>query len=209
MKKSFTLSLITLMVLILTLTSISSNAENLFDASVYEKGPNYRYDKFDKQWRTLGAYLKRYSDATSVLGLQIGGDDDRVIGPPFLYFWFRDTQNKEIVYQIEQIQILVGDDVFTAESVLVGDSDSQLPLDSKRGKALLIKMTEVEGISVKLKYKTGSIVEEINSDQYSELKELARLIVDNDAWEYVQSEDLPEEGKDVWDECIQNNWPLI
>ena len=70
-------------------------------------------------------------------------------------------------------------------------------------------MSIVDEISVKLLYGSMSTVIEINGNEYSQLKEMARIIIDNDAWEYVLDRENPEIRKKEWDKYVQENWPLV
>ena len=186
---------------------IAEDATPQFDASLYERIPGYVYDKFNKDWNFCAFYLKQYSNATIVVGFNLAGDFERVYRLPRLYAYYRDADDSKIIEPITGIQILAGENVYTAEKMQDGGNYSYIDLDSRQGKALLRDMSEVNGISVKLINNLRNLTLEIEDGDYLTLKTTAQLLIENNPWPYV----LDDDGNDlsVWDDYVQTYYPLI
>lgn len=177
-----------------------------FDRTVYESSENYSYDKFDKTWSVYAAYSKKYSDAVIVFGLKVEGNKDSVQLPPYFYVWVRESNNQDTKWKITGLQIIANDLIFSAKEILVDDSSSILLLDSEKGKQLLSAITEGKELDFKVIFSTGSHIESITGDDYEEIKQLAKLIVENDAWAFV----VDDKGNDMstYDKLIEKTYPI-
>ena len=202
------------LILILCILSLSSyslaesslDITNTFDPTVYETAENYKYDKFDKTWSVYAVCGREYTNACIAFGLKVYGDSNRICQPPFIYMWIRDSTNTKPFYTITGLKILVGEVVYSASSLIESETQSTLYLDSKKGKELLTSMAEVDEISIKYLYSTGSYEDDIIGDDYKQIKALAKMIVTNNSWDYV----IDDEGnnKDYYDNLLKNNYPL-
>jgi hypothetical protein len=183
-----------------------TEAEKAFDLSVYEAAKHYEYDKFDKRWDAYAAYYKEYSDATVVFGLKVGGNEHSITYPPFIYTWIREENNTDTKWAVTGIQLLVNGKVYSADKMVDNTTDSYILLDSDIGKDLLTEIIKGEELDFKLKYATGSHVETIIGDDYAEIKQLAQIILENNAWAYV----LDGDGDDmkVYDKIISERFPI-
>lgn len=196
--------LISIIVLMILCTSVCFAEVGKYDVSIYEDAPNYSYDKFEKTWMASSPYLHQYSDATVVIGLKIGGNANAVELPPALYAWVRDVNNTTNKYTVSGIQLLIGETVYSMPMLDAGTEAIAL-LSSTVGKTLLEELVKVDGISVKLKWATGSIVEEIAEDDFTELKSMAQKCLDTDIWNFVNG---AVGDKKACDELIEQLWPM-
>ncbi len=88
----------------------------------------------------------------------------------------------------------------------VSESQSNMYLDSKNGKALIAAIAEGNELELRILYDTGSFVEKATGDDYLKIKKLAQIIVENNAWEYIRESN----GNDMLacDRIIEENWPI-
>ena len=196
--------IISVVVVLLLCSSVCFADTIKYDISLYEDMPNYQYDKFDKNWSAFAPYLHQYSDATVVIGLKIGGNSNGIEMSPVIYGWVRDKDNTTTKYNVSGIQLLIGEAVYSAPMLGAG-TESIIMLSSTDGKELLKKLVEVDGISVKLKWATGSIVEEIEGEDFVEFKSFAQKCLDTNVWEFING---ALGDNDACDTLIDQMWPL-
>ena len=189
---------LSVMLLILTLLCGIACAEETIsappkhDMKIFEKLERYDYDKFDKDWSCHGAFLKEYSDATIVLGLQIYGDN---IGPtfvPYIYAWYRDADNINVQAKITGVDILINDVLYSFKNMEKRDTLSLVFLGEKNGKELVKALAKAEEISFRLNYAANSVSYDLDKEAYeaTKIKELAQAIVEFDIWSYIDDPDV-------------------
>lgn len=185
MKKWVALVLAAVMIFAVT---ASLAEEKTFDLSLVEKLPNYEYDKMEKKWRAYGAYLKKYSDATVVVGINISGDKNGC-NVPDLYCWIREANNRTTFADVLAIKILIDDELFTAKP-FVDTSESDVFL-GENGKKLVQAIAGSSEMMIRLGYGVNSIDLELNAEKdYADLKKLCKGLVETDVWAYVDDEQL-------------------
>lgn len=181
--------LVCLLILLLA-GSAFAETQTRHDMSIFESMQNYAYDKFDKEWNCHGAYQKIYSDAKLVVGLQVDGNDNGPTFLPHLYAWIRKPDNTAALYNVNSIDILVGETLYSYPKWQLGEALSYVFLGEKNGKALVEAMAEADEISVRLNHSLGNVSIDITPEEYSTtLKPMARALVDFDIWSYIDSPD--------------------
>ena len=162
------------------------------DMKVFENLDCYDYDKFDKEWSCYGAFLKEYSDATIVLGLQIYGDNTGPTFVPEIYAWYRDADNINVQAKITGIDFLIEDVLYSFENVQKGDTSSYVFLGEKNGKELVKALANAKEISFRLNYASSSLSYDLDKEAYeaTQIKELAQAIVEFDIWSYIDDPDV-------------------
>ena len=179
---------------------------NEFKLEDFEGFPGYRYDKFEKKWIANATYTKKYSDAELVLGMTITGDKKNVTGPVMLYGWVRDKKNNEGLYQVIEVNLLIDETVITFEN-LAGDKDNwTAPIDSENGMVFAKKLSNAKSVSLKYKFKTGSISLDLSKKDFNELKEFSKSLVSINPWQFI----LDDKGLDMkgYDDIIKARWPM-
>ena len=177
------------------------------DSSVYETAQQFNYDKFDKTWDACAAYSVDYADAKVVFGLEVKGNDNAMPYPPHIYVWIREANNTDPKWTVTGLQILVNEKVFTAKKIMEGELCSFMLLDTKVGKELLEEIAASEELEFKLIHAIGSNTEAISGDDYADIKHLAQLILDNDAWTYVYNDEVAMD-MEALDNFINNSFPI-
>ena len=152
--------------------------------SFFENLKGYEYDKFTKEWSYYQAWHHQYKDAYVNIGIQVDGDSESQM-PPTFYCWIRDEKNRETIASVNKILVLVGDDVYTFEKVMEGETSSSVLL-GKEAKGFLKALSKASSITVRLSYARASIDEEIKGKEYkTTLKAAAKAILDSNIWDYV------------------------
>lgn len=189
---------LSVMLLILTLLCGIACAEEAIsdpskhDMKIFENLECYNYDKFDKEWSCYAAFLKEYSDATIVLGLQINGDNTGPTFVPHIYAWYRDADNINVQAKITGVDILIEDVLYSFNNMKKGDTLSYVYLGEKNGKELVKALAKAEEISFRLNYAASSVSYDLDKEAYeaTKIKELAQAIVEFDIWSYIDDPDV-------------------
>lgn len=169
--------------------AFAETTETDFDYKVLSELDGYSYDKFEKRWDYYGAYLKEYSDATVVIGLQAWGDANSVDYVQ-VYAWIRDEDNKEVYSDVTQLMILADDQLITCKMrILEASSVTFIGADSKE---VLRLIGEAKELSFKLSFKTGSITLEPSAEDVAELVAAAKNMYDFNLVTYATKSDLIE-----------------
>ena len=178
-----------LVAIMLTLTLIMGVGSALgevlgeFSISDYENAPNYDYDKFDKEWSCYGAYSKEYNDAYVVIGLECFGTANGV-NCVELYCWVRDENNKNVLYDVQSIDILIGDMLYSFDDMYVDETSSWVLL-GEDSKPLIEAMASTDAADIRLSYKTGSLTYELSGNDYSTtLKPIAEILKKNNTIDF-------------------------
>lgn len=179
--------ILTALLLLLFLSSSICFAETpAFDHKVLSTLDGYSYDKFEKTWSYYGAYLKEYSDATVVIGVNASGAVSTV-NEVTIYAWIRDEYNKELYSVVEELMILADDHLITC-SLLALDSSSATFVTPTSNEALRI-IGEAKEIAFKLTFKTGSITLEPSAEDIAEFVTAATTIYTHNLVSYQTDEE--------------------
>lgn len=163
--------LLILLATMLFLANLAFAETTDFDYKVLSELDGYSYDKFEKSWSYYGAYLKEYSDATVVIGLQAWGNANGV-DQIQIYAWVRDEDNKEVYSDVTQLMILADDQLITCE-MYIGDTSSYTYVGPNSNDALRL-IAEAREISFKLTSKLGSITLEPSAEDVAKLVAAAK-----------------------------------
>lgn len=186
--KRFFLILLSAMLLLSTCAFADTEIPK-FDSSVLADHDGYSYDKFEKTWEYYGAYHKKYTNATVVIGITTYGDANSVSHVE-IYAWIRDQYNKEIYSDVSQLMILADDQLITC-AMYAGDTSSFTAIDSSTNEVLRL-IGEAEELSFKLTYKTGSLTLEPSAEDVAELVAAAKTMYDNNLVAYTTELDVVE-----------------
>ena len=200
------LVMVAVVVMVVGMVWMATADEKKYDWTVYENAPGYSYDKFEKKWEIYATYKKQYSDANLVFGLMLGGGKESVYGPPALYGWIRDKKNTEGLYQITSVNVLIDDTLVTFKT-LVGDKEQwNVLIDSENGMIFAKKLSNAKSISIRYKYKTGTISVDLEEKDIDRFRNFGKLLVENDPWQFIHN----EKGytKAVYDKAIKERWPM-
>ena len=183
MKRFVTIAVCMIIVCGIVTTSLADGV----DKSMFEKMDGYSYDKFNKTWSYYQAYSHQYSDASVVVGIELDGGDVEQM-PPYVYCWIRDEKNSSILYEVNKLMFLIGDDLYTFETLLPSDSSSSALL-GEEAKDFLQALSNGNSMTIRLVYKTGNTDEEVLSSEYKKtFKVAAKAILDSNVWDFVSDE---------------------
>lgn len=174
------LSILLASVLLLANFAFAETTE--FDYTVLSELDGYSYDKFEKAWVYYGAYLKEYTDATLVIGIQADGEQNSV-DDIVIYAWLRDEYNKEVYSDVSQLMILADDQLITCE-MYIGETSSHTVIGPD-SKDVLRLISEAQELAFKLTYKLGSITLEPSAEDVAELVAAAKNIYEYNLVDYI------------------------
>ncbi len=140
-------------------TSTSKDTTELFDYNALLADiDGYSYDKFDRKWKWSKAYVKEYSDAVVGIGIQTlsveGGDS---VQETDLFVKVLDKETSEIYEEIQSIDFLIDDDIYSFKKLNVGTNSSLAPL-GENGKLLIeaIAFCNPKDVEVRISSKDNS-----------------------------------------------------
>lgn len=144
-----------------------------FDHTVLKKLPGYEYDKFEKYWSYYGACSKKYSDAYIVIGIQ-ADEDTTYEGGVFcqLYCWFRDENNRNTLYDIDELMILADDTLITCQ-MKVGTNDSYVMITPESEEVLKL-IAEAKSLTFRLCYGSRYTTIEPTAEDRREMQAVAK-----------------------------------
>ena len=187
-------SVIVLLVLVLTFGFFNVRAETTEDIVwtevLEEDGVNFSYDKFDKQWEYYGAYVKKYSDATFVWGIQVVGERNSKskISGIYVYSWVRDEYNRESIYKIESMKVLIGDKIFTLP-MQVGENSSYVWIAREDAdRQFLVELMSAKEVSIKLDLGSNTFSMDLPGEDIEDIKTVARDIIKFRMFDYCDEE---------------------
>ena len=188
-----TISLILVVIFLCSFSPYSFADEKEFDfKSALGDRDGYEYDKFDKAWSYYGAYSKKFDDARIVVGIQTMSNSGES-GPAFttLYVKIMDTKGDKL-YDAESIDFLIGEDIYSYETMLQMDTESAVIL-AEDGQLLIkaIKKSDAADVAIRIGIKNkGSItLDDLDSSEYNELKEFCRVYIKYNLWDYHTDKD--------------------
>lgn len=199
-------AVLAVVVMLVGMVGMAVAEEKKFDWTIYEEAPGYEYDKFEKTWRVLAGYVKKYAESTLVFGITVVGNKENVRTPITLYGWWRDKDNKEGLQQITEVDILIGDNLFSCKTLLGDKEQWYVPLDSESAKEFMAELIGAEEVSIRYKYKIGSISRDMKANEILDMKELCKFLIDNNPWDFL----LDGNGYDgkKYDQIIKSKWPM-
>ena len=152
----------------------------------------YSYDKFDKSWSYYGAYAEYFSDATVIIGIQTesnSGESNPALTT--LYVKIID-KNGDKLHDVESIDFLIGEDIYSYESMLPLGETSAVVL-AEDGLLLIkaIKDSDSKDVAIRLgvKNKGNVTFDDLDSSEYKELKDFCRVYLKYDLWDYCADKD--------------------
>ena len=188
MKKQFLVFLLLLAVFIsIPLTSFADKTEvpEKFDYSVFEDLAGYEYDKFEDTWLYFRAYLKKYSDANVIIGIQIEGDEDGIAYAPDLYVRVTSPTSSEPLYAVKSIDFLIDDTKYSYKTMWDSGAESMVIL-GQRGKLLVEALSQCENVSVKLTFEYSSISFDLEQEELeSTIKAISQQLISHHVWDYI------------------------
>lgn len=151
--------------------------------TILSKRDGYEYDKFEKKWSWYKAYVREYSDAKVVIGMQAWGEDGGP-NPNYmeLYVKVLDEKGKKL-WTVESVEFLLDDDVYSYKSMLQGTDTSSAAL-GEDGQLLMKAIAANDGsdVSVKITADDGrNITLNLSKDKFTKtLKEFCRVALKYD-----------------------------
>lgn len=188
------ISLLLVLVLIFTIIPCAF-AEKKFDyKEVLGNRDGYSYDKFEKRWEYYRAYVEKYSDARVVIGIKAWGEDGGSnLDYTEMYVKVMDTNGKQL-HEVESIDFLIGDDMYSYESMWQGDNCSSVVL-GEQGLLFIKAMAECEpeDVTIRIGLDSGSLtIDPKNSELKDTLRKFCRVYVKNNIWDYCVNTDFCE-----------------
>lgn len=178
--------------IILALTfGVSAYAEEteeqkVFDYSGFEQYANYEYDKFDDQWYYYEAYLKEYSDANVIIGMDVNGypNGKAQVNFPSLYVKVLD-KNGNSLKTVTKIDFIIDDVKYSYNKMLESDTLSSVAL-ATQGKALVEAIANSKSISVKITMGSSDLKIDLDQNEVDKtLKVISKALLDNNVWDYL------------------------
>lgn len=191
MKKTLTI----LLAVVLLLSFIPTAFADDFDFNAVLGSRNgYSYDKFTKTWKWYQAYVEEYSDGNVVIGMDCTGENGSS-NPVMttIYAKVLDT-NGNTMRTVKSIAFLIGDDLYSYESLLERDSSSTTLL-GEQGQLLIKAIAECNSSNVAVKIRTdkGDLTFDLNSTELTNtLKEFCRVYTKYNIWDYYTDTSLSE-----------------
>ena len=169
--------------LALSIMIFSSLAETNkpFNYKVYSKHKNYEIDKFDNKWVVIPSSDIKQGNKYVTLMLKIQGNENGLFEPPIFGIIIFEGRG-EASEKATGLKIIVNDEIFTMNKIM---DNGIILLDNITGKTLLTKMSKAKGISYRIITNKTHYDKEVKGKDYEGIKQLAKLIVENDAWAYV------------------------
>ena len=166
----------------------------VFDhAAVLGGKEGYSYDKFDRRWKYYEAYVKRFTDATFVLGLQAigekGGDN---LFETDLYVKLLKTDGS-VYAAVSSIDLLIDDDVYSYKNLLKAENDTSLVLLGENGNLLIeaLGFCDADSVSVRIKTDQSTYTIDLDAAQLTRsLKEFCRTYLTAGIWNYCADSDF-------------------
>lgn len=166
--------IITALLALLLLGTHACYAETVaFDHEILSNLDGYKYDKFEKSWSYYGAYLKEYSDATIVIGVDARGNKTSV-EEISIYAWIRDEYNKETYSEVKEVMILADDHLITCPMIVLETQSGNMI--TPQSNEVLRLIAESEELAFKITFKTGSITLEPSAEDVAEFQTAAKNI---------------------------------
>lgn len=177
---------------------------------ILSKREGYEYDKFEKTWSWYKAYVREYSDARVVIGMEAWGEDGGP-NPDYmeLYVKVLDEKGKKL-WTVESVDFLLNDDVYSYKSMLQGSDSSSVVLGEK-GALFMKAVAENDGsdVSVKITSDEGrSITLNLGKDKYTKtLKEFCRVALKYDLYGLSVGKDTAAMGEIMFPLTINGEIP--
>lgn len=171
-----------------TASAAKIDPDKTFSYKALEKLDGYKYDKFTKTWSYYQAYIREYSDAIIVLGIQLDGEGNNLEYPPTLYAKILNPSGTAM-YIVKSVDILIDDTVYSYNKMLEGETESSVLLGPSSIK-LVEALAKANSASFKLTWSSGSISEDISKKEYATtLKAVCSTLIKQNVWHYVQNDD--------------------
>lgn len=168
---------------------------NEFDyQSVLGGREGYEYDKFDKSWSYYRAYAKYFSDAAIVVGLRVESASGQKA--PSLTSLYVKIMNKDgsKLYEATSLDFLIGEDLYSFESMLVMESGSSVVI-AQNGLLLLeaIKDSNASDVAIRIgtKERGSFTLDNLDSTEWNYLKEFCQVYLKSHIWDYFVDKDTP------------------
>lgn len=169
-----------LMLVVMMCGCVGLAEEQKFDYTVLEKLDGYSYDKFEKTWSYYGAYVKEYSDASLVIGIQVEGDKDSVQA---VIFYAKAVDNKNETYSmVKEVSVLADDTLITCKLMQTDGEQATLVLAPNAD--ALQAIANAKEISFKVKMKAGNITLEPTMEELADLIAVIKTICEYNILSY-------------------------
>lgn len=185
-----------LVAVILVLSFIPSAFADDFDYnSVLGSRNGYSYDKFTKTWKWYQAYVEEYRDGNVVIGMDCTGENGSS-NPTLTTIYAKVLDNNgDNMRTVKSIAFLIGDDLYSYDSLLNTDFSSTTILGAQ-GQLLIKAIAECNASDVAVKIGTdkGDLTIEFNSTELTNtLKEFCRVYTKYNIWDYYTDRSLSED----------------
>ena len=185
-----------LVAVILFLSFIPSAFADDFDYnSVLGSRNGYSYDKFTKTWKWYQAYVEEYRDGNVVIGMDCTGENGSS-NPTLTTIYAKVLDNNgDNMRTVKSIAFLIGDDLYSYDSLLNTDFSSTTILGAQ-GQLLIKAIAECNASDVAVKIGTdkGDLTIEFNSTELTNtLKEFCRVYTKYNIWDYYTDRSLSED----------------
>ena len=166
----------------------NGNNNGVFDhATVLGDKDGYSYDKFDHEWKYYEAYVKRFTDASFVLGLQAigekGGDN---LSETDLYVKLLKTDGS-VYATVSSIDLLIDDEVYSFKDMIKFESGTSMVLLGENGNLLIeaLGFCDANSVSVRVKTDKDTYTIELDAVELTQsLKEFCRTYLVAGMWNY-------------------------
>lgn len=190
-----TISLILAVILICFAVPCTFADSNEFDyQSVLGGRDGYEYDKFDKSWSYYRAYAKRFSDAAIVVGLRVESESGQK-APSLTSLYVKIMNNNgSKLYDVTSIDFLIGDDLYSYESMLAMDTSSSVII-AQNGLLLFqaIRDSNASDVAIRIgtKERGNFTLDNLDTVEWNYLKEFCQVYLECNIWDYFVDKDTP------------------
>ena len=190
-----------LVAVILVLSFIPSAFADDFDYNYVLGSRNgYSYDKFTKTWKWYQAYVEEYRDGNVVIGMDCTGENGSS-NPTLTTIYAKVLDNNgDNMRTVKSIAFLIGDDLYSYDSLLNTDFSSTTILGAQ-GQLLIKAIAECNASDVAVKIGTdkGDLTIEFNSTELTNtLKEFCRVYTKYNIWDYYTDRSLSEDFEKIF-----------
>lgn len=145
------LSILLILTIMCSIAPFALATETFDYQTVLANRKGYEYDKFDKYWSYYQAMTREFADAYVILGLKVYGEDGGT-NPEYTEMYVKILdKNGNTLDTVESIDFLIGDDLYSYESMLEGETSSSVVIGEKGVKLLeALEKTSTSDLTIRL-----------------------------------------------------------
>ena len=161
----------------------------IFDhAGLLSNLEGYSYDKFDRNWKWYQAYVKNYTDATLIVGMQVlSSDNAEHINEADFYIRFLDASQSAIYEPVTSVDFIIDDDVYSYKTMCVLSDCSMVTL-AKNGNLFIeaLAFCNPETVEMRIGTNSSSYTVDIDPTDFMwTLKDMCRTYLELHMWDFV------------------------